>query len=128
MKNLIEIIKEVENNSTHDNERYIPFALRNEEECQRVKNIIVPQLDRIEKEVVHSLTASIKNCKTLESAQEYFDVLQAIQEIVGGLFFSDEIEVSTRMEQFIRECDRLDDPWLRQHLFEKIKQGTYSLK
>lgn len=101
---------------------YIPPALRDEEECTRIKSIIMPQLDLIEKEVGYLLSISIKNCKTLEDAQQYFDVLQQTQEIVGGLFFSGEIEVSTKMEQFIRECDRLDDPWLRQHIFEKIKQ------
>lgn len=104
------------------------LVLRDEEQRKRIKNIITPQLDLIEKEVGYLLSISIKNCKTLEDAQEYFDVLQQIQEIVGGLFFSNEIEVSTSMEQFIRECDRLDDPWLRQHLFEKIQQGRYSLQ
>lgn len=121
MKNLIEIIKEVDNNSTNNYVGYAPPALRNEEEHTRIKNIIMPHLDLIEKEVGYLLSVSIKNCKTLEDAQQYFDVLQAIQEIIGGLFFSEEIEVSSKMEQFIRECDRLDDPWLRQHIFEKMK-------
>jgi len=57
----------------------------------------------------------------------YFDKLQEIQEALSKLTFVEEIELSKPLRQFVRDCDRLDDIWLRKRLYNEIKNDKYIL-
>lgn len=76
---------------------------------------------------INTLLLNIKMCDTVGESNTYFDLLQKIQENICGPFFRDEVVFNDELAKFVRDCDRLDDPWLREYLFEKIKKGEYSL-
>ena len=127
MEKLISIIDSIENALDKNSSITVSSALREEEDLLIIKATIVPYLDCIEQEVKAILFVAIKNSKNKKESDCFFDILQKIQGYLARLFFSDHINVSQSLEVFMRDCDRLDDPWLRQHVFNKIKQGTYSL-
>ncbi len=89
-------------------------------------NYINPRLPFILSEI-YILLEKIKLCSSEHEAKIYFDILQNIQNILATLMFREEIEVNDEIAQFVRDCERLDDPWLRDYLFIKIKNNEYSL-
>lgn len=103
----------------------IKFLLSKLQENPNEDTII--QLDKVAKEISH-IFSEIKKLNTLEESKELFNFLQKIQETLGFLFFNDIILLPSQLKQFVRDCDRLDDPWLREHLFNKLKNNSYSLK
>lgn len=78
-------------------------------------------------EKVKLILYEIKQCKNVENANIYFDLLDQVQYVMCGLVFRDNIIVSQELRKFVRDCDRLDDPWLRDYLFKKIKSDEYNL-
>lgn len=121
MTRLIDIIKRIGDKPTYGVVDYQFPSLIEELEVQRIKNIIIQNLKIIEQEIDNTFE-SIEKCNDKQEAKIYFDVLQEIQEILAKLFFLGEIKVSGKLERFIRECDRLDDDWLRSSLFSNIKE------
>jgi hypothetical protein len=69
----------------------------------------------------------IKSCDNVSVADSYFDILQEIQSTLSALLYREEIGVSDILFRFAKDFDRIDDPWLRNHLFEKIKKDQYRL-
>jgi len=88
-------------------------------------NIIVmfPEVLGIVKKIIYKISL----CQTIQDTSCYFDLLDKIQFVMAGLVFRDNLPVSQELRKFIRDCDRLDDPWLRDYLFKKIKSGEYNL-
>lgn len=84
------------------------------------------QPTEVMQQILHVIK-EIKNCDSYKETKIYFDTLQETQEALGFLFFNNKISLSPELRKFVRDCDRLDDEWLREHLFEKIKTGIYSL-
>lgn len=126
MKKLIEILKQVENKPAKTNAIPQIICLIEDIEDERIKKIIVPKLEVIEKEIKELLIA-IKKCKTVQEAQDYFDLLQKLQEALASLFFKQKIIVSQGLEKFITDFDRIDDDWLRNYMFSAIKKNEYTL-
>ena len=108
------------------NSCYMWSSLAQEQDLQRLKDIVVSKLETIEEEVDQLLFVIIKNCLDENEAQPYFDLLKKMQEILATLFFNHQIEVSKRLEKFISDCDRLDDSWLRRTIYNRVKQGLYN--
>jgi hypothetical protein len=75
--------------------------------------------------LINSTFLQIKECTNLEESQKYFDLLQNAQEIISELFFAEKITLSKELRKFVRDCERLVDPWLREYLFKKIKENNY---
>lgn len=123
MIRLVNIIKEVEDKPTYSAVDRQFLSLVEELEVQRIKNIIVQNLGVLEKEIDNAFL-NIGKCNDMHDAKVYFDTLQKIQEFLAKLFFSGEIKVSDKLENFIRECDRLDDDLLRNSLFKQIKEES----
>ena len=73
------------------------------------------------------LLLKIKDCENIITANTYFDQLQKIQQALAIYAFKYEIEMTNSLYKFISDCDRLDDPWLREFLFDRIKNGKYIL-
>ena len=107
-------------------DNFNPVFLMEELERLRIKDIIVPKLSIIEQEIDKLFFVKIKNCVDEIEAGQYFDLLQKIQEILATLFFRDLITVSDKLEKFIKDCDRLDDPWLRSVIYNMVKQDLYN--
>ncbi len=94
-------------------------------ENQRINNIVVPALPALEKEIDELTFKIIKLCKTIQDADAYFMLLHEIQSVLSRLLFVENIPLSNRLEDFVRDCERLDDEWLRQGIFNRIQQGIY---
>ncbi len=65
--------------------------------------------------------SKIKECPTLESAKEYFNLLDDIQEELSLFVFEEGIGIPERLEHFVREFDRYFQD--REKFFQKIKNG-----
>lgn len=79
-------------------------------------------------EEINRLLRLIETCATIEVANIYFDLLQKVQEVLSGLVFERKVRVSRILIRFIKDCDQIDDPSLREHLFKKIKHGNVRYK
>ena len=79
-------------------------------------------------ELINKQLAQIRQTKSIQQAKPYFDILQDTQFIVARLAFIKEVPLTKELGKFLSDCDRLDDPWLRDQLFRRLKQGTYNLK
>ncbi|MBY0110232.1 MAG: hypothetical protein K2X90_03920 [Candidatus Babeliaceae bacterium] len=126
MENLIKLIDQIKNKPIYDKITLQFPSLIKENENHRIKNLIVPNLRLIEEEINLLLSFKIRNCNNLQEAKKYFDILQKIQEVLAMLFFKEKIEISNKLQKFIRDFERLDDGWLRENLFNEIKQGSYN--
>ncbi|MFA6066666.1 MAG: hypothetical protein WC707_05800 [Candidatus Babeliaceae bacterium] len=85
-------------------------------------NKITPLLPLLSQEI-DNLFLKIKNCNNKKDADIYFDQLQKIQDNLAELLFVYDAKLSSDLVKFISDCDRLDDPWLREYLFNFVKQN-----
>lgn len=96
-------------------------ALIEEMEDERICDLIYPRLQEIESEIDLLFFTKIKHCLDLGEANIYFDTLQKIQDVLARLYFKNKISLSDKLQKFVQDCDRLDDSWLREEIFKKIK-------
>lgn len=68
--------------------------------------------------------SKIKNCKTLESAENYFVTLEQIQFTLANLMFNYNINLPDRLRQFTIDFDNFEH--VKEYYFSKIKDGNYS--
>lgn len=122
MEKLIKIIQEIENRPVYNQTTSQYPSLVNEDEIRRIRDIVLSHLEVIEQEIDLLLFTYIKHCKNTDEAKPYFNILQKIQEILAMLFFTHQIEVTDKLKKFIHDCDRLDDDWLRNEIFNQIKK------
>lgn len=85
------------------------------------ENITVAQLDFLHKEINY-LLSELKICKNIKEAEGNFDQLQRIQDVLSELLFKYNLDMNSNLKNFIRDYDRLDDPWLREYIFNEIKK------
>ena len=71
------------------------------------------------------LILEIQSCATIEEAGDYFLLLDEIQLILARLVFSNKIEVTSFLRQFISDFDNLE--FNKKYIFFKIKNGEYNL-
>lgn len=126
MKNIKEILLKIANKPVYGYLFNTMPSLIEENEDQRIKDLISPNLKAIEEEIDLIFFTKIKSSKNLDEANIYFDILQDIQGVLSGLFFKGKITLSGKLQKFIYDCERLDDFWLRNELFNKIKQEKYN--
>ena len=74
---------------------------------------------------IENILLDIKVCENLKETDVHFNALQYIQRHLAELIFNNQIQVSDRLWNFVKKFDRLDDPWLREHLFNAIKSGQH---
>ncbi len=122
------VLKQIADKPKNDSLKFIPKIpyLEIHDENERIKQIVLPQLSSIETEIVDLLFNKIKSCKTLEDPSQYFDLLEKIYSPIAMLFFKEHIEISDKLRRFIRDFDRIDDPWLRKQLYETIQNCSYN--
>jgi hypothetical protein len=97
MQKLFKIIQEINKKPIY-NCQISQFPLLIEEyETNRIKHVIMPNLNVIECEIDELFFSYIKNCRSIEEATVYFDVLQKIQEILATFYFKGKIGVSDKL-------------------------------
>ena len=75
---------------------------------------------------VRYILSQIKSCDTQEDAKEYFDILDDIQQTLSILSNKEKIGISSKLERFMYDFDRLDDKQHREYYFNILKQGKYT--
>lgn len=109
---------------TYESQRkLILLRLLEEITSEPIKINLLPQLDFIYEEVCIFFN-KIKMSKNVKEADVYFDFLEKIQDALAELSFKYNIKMPENLNKFIRDYDRLDDPSLREYLFDKIKNGS----
>lgn len=66
----------------------------------------------------------IESCNSIQSAAEYFDLLDKMQMCLATLVFKHEIGIPDRLHRFVQDFDNIDH--YKDYLFEQIKSGKYS--
>jgi len=66
----------------------------------------------------------IKECKTITEANNYFEILDKIQETLACLIYKYGIGMPTRLDRFIHDFDNFEEA--KKYYFPKIKSGEYS--
>lgn len=79
--------------------------------------------------IIDGILVEIKKSKNIGDANYYFDILQKIHDTLDVLVFHKNIHISiVELQRFASDCERLDDNWQRDYLYQKIKSGQYSLE
>ncbi|TET06851.1 hypothetical protein E3J79_00630 [Candidatus Dependentiae bacterium] len=94
---------------------------------EKTKDVIIKKIPSVVKEI-NKLLLKIKECKKIEAANKYFDLLEKIQFVLAKLLYIENIDMQTDLKKFIGDFDRLDDSMLREYLFKEIKENKHVLK
>lgn len=70
-----------------------------------------------------SLISQIAMCTSIQEANIFFDQLLAIQTKLCGVYFGRGIPIGEKLENLVREFDRLDDSYIRQYWYDKFRSG-----
>jgi len=127
MQIILRMLKDIQNKPVYINTftSKIPY-LEQDMENQRINNIVVPMIAQIEVEINGIIFHNIKLCKNVQEANMYFELLDEIQGVLGRLWIVENVDLSAKMQGFVHDCERLDDPWLLDELFKEIQDGTYN--
>lgn len=67
----------------------------------------------------------IKDCKTIEEAKEYFDLLDQAQGNLAFLAYHEDIPINSRLNKFLNDFDNLERD--KEYYFNKIKNNEYKI-
>jgi hypothetical protein len=70
------------------------------------------------------IISRIKTCETLESADNYFNLLDIIISTLNLLVYKEEIGISDRLSKFMHNFDNIHEN--KEYYFKKIKSKEYS--
>lgn len=91
-------------------------------EIERLGRSLTRNLSLLAQKIKY-LFEQIKSCDTLDSAQEYFDLLDNIQLVLASLIFKEEIGIPERLVKFVTDFDNLEH--IKETIFSEIKSGEY---
>lgn len=74
---------------------------------------------------IEKIIFDIKQCKDYQETQNYFDMLQQIQDVLSDILYTNQIQPPDRLHRFIRIFERVDDQKLRLCLYKQIKNDQY---
>lgn len=77
------------------------------------------------KHEIKYIFSKIKACETSQIAQNYFNILQKIQETLTILIYKENLGLPETLIIFTSDFDRIDDPELRERMFIRIKNEQY---
>ena len=124
MKKIAALIQQIKHDKPSYNDLITPIpTLIEDNKLARLKNLVEPALIYIEPES-DDIFVQIKNCKNINEANVYFDILEQTQDFLATLFFNDKISLSPKLENFVIKYERLDDPWLREFIFTNLRDRS----
>ncbi len=78
-------------------------------------------------ECIQEILLEIKNCENIQDTDYYFSIIENAQCLVSIIISEDKIELPDTLWKLYKDFDRIDDKEWREYLFNKIKNGNYSL-
>lgn len=92
-------------------------------DMQQVAESFNLKFSLLSQQIAH-VFSKIESCKTLESAHEYFEVLDMIQSGLACLLYKYNIGMPDRLIRFVQDFDNLEQIY-REYYFKKITSGEY---
>lgn len=74
---------------------------------------------------IFDISLIIQQHKNEKEVYECFLLLDKIQTSLAKWIFKLDVNVTPILKKFVYQCDRLDDPDLRKHLFQLIKENKF---
>jgi len=94
----------------------IPYLLIHDEN-ERIKQIVIPHLNTIEREINDLIFVQIKNCNDLSQADVYFSILKEIMTVVLFFAYAETVEIPEKLFNLIRDIDHLYDKDIRENMY-----------
>lgn len=98
----------------------LDIELRNMEQMAKALDTYFPSLNQ---KLVY-IFSKIKECKTIQDAQGYFEVLEIIKTGLACLLYKYNIGIPDRLIRFVQDFDNLE-PVYKEYYFKKIISGEY---
>ncbi len=108
-------------NDAFINTQEIEIELNNMRQLVENLNIYFPLLSQ----KIAYIFSKIKECKTFQEADEYFELLDKIQGELACLLYKYDIGMPGRLGRFVHDFDNLE-PTYREYYFKKITSGEYA--
>lgn len=90
---------------------------------QQIAKTLDMQFPLLSQQVAY-IFSKIKDCKTMQEANDYFEYLDKIQEELACLLYKYNIGMPDRLMRFVHDFDNLETIY-REHYFKKITSGEY---
>ena len=91
---------------------------------QKIAETLNEQFPLLSQKVTY-IFSKIKDCKTIQEADDYFEFLEIIKTGLACLLYKYHIGIPARLIHFVEDFDNLE-PIYREYYFEKITSGEYS--
>lgn len=91
---------------------------------QQIAKTLDMQFPLLSQQVAY-IFSKIKDCKTMQEANDYFEYLDKIQGELACLLYKYNIGMPDRLMRFVHDFDNLETI-CREHYFKKIISGEYS--
>lgn len=91
---------------------------------QKIAETLNAQFPLLSQKVTY-VFSKIKECKTIQEADCYFEFLETIKTGLACLLYKHHIGIPARLIRFVEDFDNLE-PTYREYYFEKIKSGEYA--
>lgn len=102
------------------NMQELETELKDMQQIAETLNIHFPLLSQ----KVNYIFSKIKECKTIQDADDYFALLDTIQSGLACLLYKYDIGMPDRLLRFVQDFDNFEEA--KKHYFTKITSGEYS--
>lgn len=103
------------------NNEELNIELKNMEQFAKNLDMHFPLLSQ----KISYIFSKIKECKTMQEAENYFEFLEIIRTGLACLYYKYNIGLPDRLAKFIYDFDNLE-PMHREYYFKKITSGEHS--
>lgn len=103
---------------THLNQEAIEAINEYESAVNRTAQCLIAY-ERICGKLIEQISIS----NSIDDANIFFDDLSSAQEILSRFLFKNKINIGKKLEDFTREFDRIDDPYIRNYWFDRFQNG-----
>lgn len=73
---------------------------------------------------INYIFSKIKDCKTIQDANKYFELLEKIQGTLARLLYEYKIGMPDRLIRFVQDFDNFEE--VKEYYFKKIILGEYA--
>lgn len=90
---------------------------------RQIAQKIEMNLPLLSQKIAYAFT-KIKECTTMAEANDYFEILDIIQQTLACFVYKYNIGIPTRLDRFVHDFDNFEEA--KKYYFPKIKSGEYS--
>ena len=87
-------------------------------------NVSIEEITGLDNEI-NILLAEIRKCPNIAAADEFFNELGGLQELLSLLLFKYNVSLSSKQKALVRQFDRSDDSNVRAIVYKAIKDSKF---